>query len=90
MHNLQHINPPGILVNHLEDAVVPNSEPVVWDADAAQPFDTAFALFRGIVLQVSLHCVGNLRGIVFSQCIQIGNSAAFQDDRVRTHSKIVP
>jgi hypothetical protein len=31
-----------------------------------------------------------LRGIVFPQCIQVGNSAAFQDDRVGTHSKIVP
>jgi len=90
MHNPQHINPAGILVNHVEDAVVTNSEPVVWVADAPQPFDTALALFRGIVLQVSFHCVGNLRGIVFPQSIQVGDSAPFQDDRVDTHSKIVP
>ena len=38
MHNPQHINLPGILVNHAEDAVVTKSEPVVWVADAAQPF----------------------------------------------------
>jgi hypothetical protein len=31
-----------------------------------------------------------LRGIVFPQSIQVGNGAAFQDDRVDTHSKIVP
>jgi hypothetical protein len=31
-----------------------------------------------------------LRGVVFSQCIQVGNRAGFQHDRVDTHSKIVP
>jgi hypothetical protein len=31
-----------------------------------------------------------LGGIVFLQSIQVGNSAAFQDTRVGTHSKIVP
>jgi hypothetical protein len=90
MHNPQHINPPRNLVNHVKDAVVTNSEPVIRIADAAQAFDPAFALFRGIVLQVSFHWVGNLRGVVFPQCIQVGNSAAFQHDRVGTHSKIVP
>ena len=89
MHNPQHINPARILVDYVENAAVTHSEPVVWVADTAQPFDTAFALFRGIVLQVSLYCVGNLRGIVFPQCIQVANSAAFQDNGVDTHSKIV-
>ena len=89
MHNPQHINPACILVYHVEDAVVTDSEPVVWVADTAQPFDAAFALFRGIVLRVSLHCVGNLRGIVFPQCIQVCNGATFQDDLVDIHSIIV-
>ncbi len=89
MHHPQHINPVCILVDHVENAVVTNAEPVVWVADAAQPFDAAFALFRGIVLEVSLHSVGNLGGIVFPQSIQVGNSAAFQENRVDTRSKIV-
>ena len=65
MHNPQHINAVRILVEHVENTVVTNAEPVVWVADSAQPFDAAFALFCGIVLQVSLHSVGNLGGIVF-------------------------
>jgi hypothetical protein len=31
-----------------------------------------------------------LRGIVFPQGIQVGNSTALQDDRKGTHSKILP
>jgi len=89
MHYPQHINPVRILVDHVENAIVTNAEPVVWVADAVQPFDAAFALFRGIVLEVSLHSVGNLGGIVFPQSIQVGNSAAFQENRVGPHSKIV-
>jgi len=65
MHNSQHINPAGIPVNHIKNAVVTDSEPVVRVSDPAQPFDTTFALFRGIVQQMFLHGIGNSRGIVF-------------------------
>jgi hypothetical protein len=90
MHNPQDLNATPNLINPVKDTVVTNSEPEIRVADAPQPLDAAFALFRGIVLQVSFHCIGKLRGVVFSQCIQVGNSAGFQHDRVDTHSKIMP
>jgi hypothetical protein len=38
MHNPQHVNPARNLVNHIKDAVVTLSEPVIGVADAAQAF----------------------------------------------------
>jgi len=90
MHNPQDLNATRNLINPVKDTVVTNSKPEIRVADTPQPFDPALALFRGVVLQMFFHSVSNLGGVVFAECIHVGNCASLQHDRVDTHSKIMP